>query len=423
MARGAKRLAAFLGTEEPNNLHDEPAYEDKLRMISETISELTVESGPGGVPVIVEPSDRKAGEGEENAMTPTIDGAASDVTSTTPKTVVEITETPEPTSQMDDITAETENVSRKSAENLFRPNAPTSQVMKRLSTLVRDDSHEVSDLKALVESGQTVVELDPKLIDESFIRDRMEDGSESIIELARQIEDQGQLVPILVRPHPYQEGRYQAAFGHRRLKAVALLGKKIRAIVKQLTDAELVVAQGQENNARLDLSFIEKARFAAAMKAKRFNRETIAAALGISNQSQITWYLQVVERIPASIIDAIGPTPEIGRKRWLPLAEMFQREPSVLEKAKAFIKTPAFNARDTNERFNALVEEVTRKDRPARAEPAHWEAPDARARATINFTSKRCTLQIDRNVDSSFAEFVVNSLDALYAKYAGRSDG
>ena len=192
MARGAKRLAAFLGTEKPNNLHDEPAYEDKLRMISETISELTVESGPGGVPVIVEPSDRKEGEGEENAMTPTIDGAASDVTPTTPKTVVEISETPEPTSQMDDITA----------EYLCRPNAPTSQVMKRLSTLVRDDSHEVDDLKALVESGQTVVELDPKLIDESFIRDRMEDGSESIIELARQIEDQGQLVPSLVRPHP-----------------------------------------------------------------------------------------------------------------------------------------------------------------------------------------------------------------------------
>jgi ParB family chromosome partitioning protein len=307
MAKGAKRLAAFLGTEEPINLHDEPAYEDKLRMISETISELTVEPGPSGVPVIVEPSDRKAGEGEENAMTPTKDGAASDVTPTTPKTVVEISETPEPTSQMDDITAETENVSRKSAENLFRPNAPTSQVMKRLSTLVRDDSHEVDDLKALVESGQTVVELDPKLIDESFIRDRMEVGSESIIELARQIEDQGQLVPILVRPHPYQEGRYQAAFGHRRLKAVALLEKKIRAIVKQLTDAELVVAQGQENNARLDLSFIEKARFAAAMKAKRFNRETIAAALGISNQSQITWYLQVVERIPATSSTRLVP--------------------------------------------------------------------------------------------------------------------
>jgi ParB family transcriptional regulator, chromosome partitioning protein len=131
----------------------------------------------------------------------------------------------------------------------------------------------------------------------------------------------------------------------------------------------------------------------------------------------------VVERIPTTIIDAIGPAPEIGRKRWLPLAELFQNDASVLEKAKAFIKTPAFNARDTNERFNALVEELTRKDRAARAEPAHWEAPDTRVRATINFTSKRCTLQIDRNVDAGFAEFVVNSLDGLYAKYTGRSDG
>jgi ParB family transcriptional regulator, chromosome partitioning protein len=423
MARSAKRLAAFLGTEEPNTLHDELAYEDKLRTISETISDLTVEPGPSGVPIIVEPSDRKAGEGEETAVTPTIDGAASDVAPTIPETVVEMSETSVPAPQPDDITAETEKLSQKSAENLFRPSAPTSQVMKRLSTLVRDDSDEINDLKALVESGQTVVELDPKLIDESFIRDRMEDGSESIMELARQIEDQGQLIPILVRPHPHQEGRYQAAFGHRRLKAVASLGNKIRAVVKQLTDAELVVAQGQENNARLDLSFIEKARFTAAMKAKRFKRETIAAALGISNQSQITWYLQVVERIPTTIIDAIGPAPEIGRKRWLPLAELFQNDASVLEKAKAFIKTPAFNARDTNERFNALVEELTRKDRAARAEPAHWEAPDTRVRATINFTSKRCTLQIDRNVDAGFAEFVVNSLDGLYAKYTGRSDG
>ena len=96
---------------------------------------------------------------------------------------------------------------------------------------------------------------------------------------------------------------------------------------------------------------------------------------------------------------------------------------SALEKAKAFIKTPSFNARETNERFNALVEEVTRKDRPARAEPGYWEASDTRVKATINFTSKRCTLQIDRNVDAGFAEFVVNNLDALYAKYSGQSEG
>ncbi|MBM6584147.1 plasmid partitioning protein RepB [Microvirga sp. BT689] len=421
MAKSAKRLAAFLGTEESDPVNKEPAYEDKLRIVSETISELTVEAGPSGVPVIVEPSHRTTGAGEETAAPLNTNAEISDASPTVSATLGTIPESVA-VPQKDDIALEIENASQKSAENLFRQNAPTSQVMKRLSTLVRDDSQEIDDLKALVESGQTVVELDPNLIDESFIRDRMDDGTQSITELARQIENQGQLVPILVRPHPHQEGRYQAAFGHRRLKAVASLGKKIRAVVTQLTDVELIVAQGQENNARLDLSFIEKARFAAAMKAKKFNRETIAAALGISNQSQITWYLQVVERIPAAIIDAIGPAPEIGRKRWLPLAELFQNDTSVLEKAKAFIKTPAFNARETNERFNALVEEVTRKDRLARAEPAYWEAPDMRVKATINSTSKRCTLQIDRNVDSGFAEFVVNNLDALYAKYTGRSD-
>jgi ParB family chromosome partitioning protein len=420
MAKSAKRLAAFLNTEESDPVSQEPAYEDKLRAVSETISELAVEPGPSGVPVIVEPSDRKSGAGEGASATLSTDLEISDIAPTVPATLVKIAETVTAVPQK--VESETENTSQTVSKSLFRQNAPTSQVMKRLSTMVRDDPHELEDLKALVESGQTVVELDPNLIDESFIRDRMEDGPQSIADLAHQIESQGQLVPILVRPHPQQDGRYQAAYGHRRLKAVASLGRKIRAVVRKLTDVELIVAQGQENNARLDLSFIEKGRFAAAMKAKKFNRETIAAALGISNQSQITWYLQVVERIPATIIDAIGPAPEIGRKRWLPLAELFQNDASALEKAKAFIKTPAFNARETNERFNSLVDEVTRKDRPARAELGYWEASDTRVKATINFTSKRCTLQIDRNVDAGFAEFVVNNLDALYAKYSGRSE-
>ena len=423
MAKSAKRLAAFLNTEETDPVNQEPAYEDKLRAVSETISELTVEPGPSGVPVIVEPSDKEPGAGEGASATLSTDLEISDTAPMVSATLVEIPESVTAVPQKVRSESETETTSQTVSISLLRQNAPTSQVMKRLSTMVRDDSHELEDLKALVESGQTVVELDPSLIDESFIRDRMEDGTQSIADLAHQIKSQGQLVPILVRPHPQQDGRYQAAYGHRRLKAVASLGMKIRAVVRQLTDVELIVAQGQENNARLDLSFIEKARFAAAMKAKKFNRETIAAALGISNQSQITWYLQVVDRIPATVIDAIGPAPEIGRKRWLPLAELFQNDASALEKAKAFIKTPAFNARETNERFNSLVEEVTRKDRPARAELGYWEASDTRVKATINFTSKRCTLQIDRNIDAGFAEFVVNNLDALYAKYSGQSEG
>ena len=50
--------------------------------------------------------------------------------------------------------------------------------------------------------------------------------------------------------NPQQEGRYQIAYGHRRLRAAIELGRPVRAIVKPLTDEQLVVAQGQENSAR-----------------------------------------------------------------------------------------------------------------------------------------------------------------------------
>ncbi|MFC7555837.1 ParB/RepB/Spo0J family partition protein [Pseudoroseomonas wenyumeiae] len=60
-----------------------------------------------------------------------------------------------------------------------------------------------------------------------------------------------------MRPHPTEPGRFQVAFGHRRLRAARDLAKPVRAVVRPLSDRELVLAQGQENSARANLSFIE----------------------------------------------------------------------------------------------------------------------------------------------------------------------
>ena len=53
--------------------------------------------------------------------------------------------------------------------------------------------------------GETVVDLDPSLIDGSFVSDRMEDDDEAFAELAAAIRERGQDSPILVRPHPDEE--------------------------------------------------------------------------------------------------------------------------------------------------------------------------------------------------------------------------
>lgn len=295
-------------------------------------------------------------------------------------------------------------------------------VKSQLGNIAQDKDNEIKALRAQLESAGAVVELDPDHIEPSFVRDRMEIGEEAIRELVRQIETQGQIVPILVRPLPNADGRYQVAYGHRRLQVLKLLGRKVKAVVKNLSDTELIIAQGQENNARLDLSFIEKARFARVLKVRGLKNDEISAALGINNRMQLSWYTKVTQYIPDDIIDAIGPAPEIGRTRWLPLAEFIQGNPGALTKAKEIIQEAAFTSKDTNARFVYLANQVTKTKKEGLPERSlvSWKAQDGKVEANVSMTDKRCTLQIDRSKDAGFAEFLVSKLDALYIEYAGR---
>ena len=84
------------------------------------------------------------------------------------------------------------------------------------------------DLEARLAAGETITELDTKAIDRSFITDRMQSDDESYRLLRAAIEAEGQASPILVRPHPTAEGRYQVAFGHRRLRVASELGRNVR---------------------------------------------------------------------------------------------------------------------------------------------------------------------------------------------------
>jgi len=137
----------------------------------------------------------------------------------------------------------------------------------------------------LAPAPPVILDLDPDLVAPSFIADRMEATDAGYRSLVASMAAQGQLSPILVRPHPERPGSYQVACGHRRLRAAAELGRPIRCIVKPLSDRELVIAQGQENSARATLSFIERARFAQALDQRRYKREVIIQALSTERRS------------------------------------------------------------------------------------------------------------------------------------------
>ena len=172
-----------------------------------------------------------------------------------------------------------------------------------------------------------MVELDPALVDPSFVADRLSITSESQEVLIEQIRDHGQQVPILVRPYPGRPGEYQVAYGHRRLSAVRALGAKVRAVVRDLTDAQFVVSQGQENNARTDLSYIERAYFARKLEEGGFDRTVIMAALGV-DKAALSKMISLTKRLPPKLIEAIGAAPATGRRRWEELADLLSDAPA-----------------------------------------------------------------------------------------------
>lgn len=203
-----------------------------------------------------------------------------------------------------------------------RSGAPVGGITKTLGNIT-EKMERASELEKQLAAGQTIIELDPRLIDGSFVSDRLAIDATELAQLVDQIREHGQQVPILVRPHPDAKGRYQVAYGHRRLAATRELDIKVRAVVRDLTDGELVVSQGQENSARTNLSYIERALFASRLDERSFSRDVIMAALSV-DKAALSRMLIVTRQVPLSLITLIGTAPDIGRRRWLELGERLE---------------------------------------------------------------------------------------------------
>jgi ParB family chromosome partitioning protein len=267
--------------------------------------------------------------------------------------------------------------------------------------------------------SQSVAELDPDFIERSFVTDRLQGSAQDHAILVASIREHGQQVPVLVRPHPKKAGYYQIAYGHRRLRALAELGRKVRAVIKPLTDAQLVVAQGQENSARTDLSFIERALFAAKLEDGGFDRETIMAALSI-DKSGLSRLISAAVKVPRDIIEAIGPAPKAGRDRWLDLAEKLNHQGAV-NIARARISQSEFVEAASDERFNKLFEALSQKKTRV-TQSAVWKSADGKAVAQIKQDQRNVTLVVDQKGAPDFGAYLIKALPEIYDAFKRGED-
>lgn len=268
------------------------------------------------------------------------------------------------------------------------------------------------DIERRLAEGQAIIEMDPSVIDPSFVEDRMEGDISGLLESIR---EQGQQIPILIRPHPADKARFQVAFGHRRLRAVVELGRQVKAIVRDLSDEELVIAQGQENNERQDLTFIEKARFASRLNS-RFSRDVIAASLSM-DKTLLSRMLVLVEAIPDDLIRAIGPAPGIGRPSWQQMADFIEKA-SAPEDITKFASSKEIQDLPSPERFKAVL--ALKGKKPSRALPQLLSTSTGARLAQFTQNKIKLDISIDKRVTPGFAAFVLEHLPALYEEHLAK---
>jgi ParB family chromosome partitioning protein len=283
-----------------------------------------------------------------------------------------------------------------------------------------EGAREAEVLRQRLDGGDSVVDLPTDLVDPSFVSDRLasladRSADAAFRRLVDSIRDNGQLVPILVRPHPDAAGRYQIAYGHRRRDALAELGRPVRAIIRPLTDAELVIAQGKENGERRDLSFIERALFAADLHRRGFDRATLNRALGV-HTAEMTRLLAVAAAVPIGLIRQIGPAPKAGRLRWRELADELAR-PGAGEAVAALLAQPALRDLGSDRRFAAVIEAV--RMQAAAADPAGEVYRDRRGAviARIERGPGSTRLILDDRAAPGLAQFVLGDFIHVIARY------
>ncbi|MGB3540054.1 MAG: plasmid partitioning protein RepB [Mesorhizobium sp.] len=271
-------------------------------------------------------------------------------------------------------------------------------------------------------TGETIVDLDPETIDVSFIRDRRAEDKQEFEELLEAIRGNGQNSPILVRPHPVTSGRYMVVFGHRRLKVATALGRKVRAIIKEMEDREHVLTLGQENSARANVPFIERARFAADLASLRYDEDnaTIVKALSI-DRTTLSKMLSVAT-LPTEILDAVGEAKGVGRDRWYEL-KLLMDKPANHTIALDLIGEATFRELTSDGRFDLLVRRLKSTSSGKRArthsQKRSWVPKDGTISAEITSDPKRFTLAMRAKSSEAraFGDYLSENLDRLYEAF------
>ena len=130
-------------------------------------------------------------------------------------------------------------------------------------------------------------------------------SEEALTELAESIRSKGIIQPLIVRPDPVVEQRYQIVAGERRWRAAQQANlHDVPVLIREFSDAEILEVALIENIQRADLNPIEEAEgYARLLERFEQTQDRLADAMGKS-RSHIANLLRLL-RLPADVQDHV----------------------------------------------------------------------------------------------------------------------
>ena len=260
-------------------------------------------------------------------------------------------------------------------------------------------------------TANSIRDIEPDRIDMDGLRDRLVLEDSSIGDLAESIRKHGQQVPIMVRPSD-QPDRYRIVYGRRRLAAILRVGGPVKAIVRTLDDDASLIAQGQENNLRLDPSFIEKSLFIKEMQDAGYKPAVIQDALGLTRQG-VSNHRVVIEQLPIELVRLIGPAHGIGRRQWGDLAALS----GTVDLVKVAQKTLGALPEDTPspDRFQAVFSACASTSRKSTAVARSRVIKDDKGNrlATVAADDKTVSIKVARKNNPEFSQWIEAQAEAV----------
>jgi ParB family chromosome partitioning protein len=274
---------------------------------------------------------------------------------------------------------------------------------------------ESADVEQTIAEGRAILEIVTGFIYDTPWRDRQKLSADDVDfrQLVKSIEQHGQIAPVALRRNL---DRYDIVFGHRRVQACRELEIPVRAVVMERDDRALVVAMLIENQARKDLSAIEKAHaYHRILESGLLDRGTLAEVLGVSERQVIN--VLMLNRLPEAVTAALGDARSMALNVGMRLVSALQKSTASVSE-HVLMEASTVNG-DGNARARHLISRIDSASRAAAIDQSIAITDEnGRRYARLSPSGAQLVLRFQPGLDPEVVRALSERIPVLYEEIA-----